>query len=49
MEGNLIVDSVEKFELMFKNVQKAQAEFSKFSQEEVDRRDNLVNKVAYYR
>ena len=27
MEGNLIVDSVEKFELMFKNVKKAQAEF----------------------
>ena len=37
MEGNLIVDSVEKFELMFKNVRKAQEEFSKFSQEEVDR------------
>ncbi|MBE5755867.1 MAG: bifunctional acetaldehyde-CoA/alcohol dehydrogenase [Clostridiales bacterium] len=37
MEGNLIVDSVEKFELMFKNVKKAQEEFSKFSQEEVDR------------
>ena len=36
MEGNLIVDSVEKFELMFKNVKKAQAEFAKYSQEEVD-------------
>ena len=36
MEGNLIVDNVEKFELMFKNVKKAQAEFAKYSQEEVD-------------
>jgi glucuronate isomerase len=36
MEGNLIVDSVEKFELMLKNVRKAQAEFAKYSQEEVD-------------
>ncbi len=37
MEENLIVDSVESFNVMMKRVQKAQEEFAKFSQEEVDR------------
>ena len=37
MEENLIVDSVESFEAMLKRVKKAQEEFAKFSQEQVDK------------